>query len=249
MDPVQLGLRAKSSAGPSGALSGDVTDEELDPFQILALSLSRSRPRTAPESRKEVEVVSHILPRVPNLPDGSMTYVELATPRGTPEVRVDTSPRRRPGPPKVSRLGLGTPPWIYSQQAAFDGPSQLSREAAAAKQMALQRHRQSRSCTPARPKEEPLFQAKKELLFHAKEEPLFQAVKTPTPFASVLSSRQRLRQRHPREGSSGDPLAGSPFSKDAQLDPLCQRLGIYDAQQVRLSRRFAVVAAGWQNTQ
>lgn len=206
-----------SGVGPGRILAGSWAG----PGKVLG--------RNALGSRK-VEDVNFQL-HVTDFLSATMTDVEL----------VEASPRRLgPWPPKASRLELGTPHWICSQGAAFDGPSQLSCEAAAAKQMALKRHRRPKSCTPAGPNVEPFFQGTP----NVEPQPLFKPLKKPTPFAcgglAVLSSRQQVRQRHPKERSGGDPLAGNPFSKDAQLDPLCQTLGMYDAQWVRHSRRFAV---------
>jgi len=229
MDDSHLGSHVQSTVEHPGTLDDD-DDAHIKLLREWALSLSR--PMTAPESMDEAENISHVLLRLPKRPLSTPTHSELAPFRATPEAPVETGLwQRGQWPPKVSQLGPEKPPWKEGRKTALAGQSKLSHEAAVAKQRALNRHRRPRSCTPAKQ----ITKQIKEPFFH------FESVKTPTPFThgpAVLSSWQRPRQRHPTQGSGGDPLAGSPFGKDAQLDPLSQRLGIYDAQWVSSSRRF-----------
>lgn len=205
MDDSQTGSHARSPSELASAVSEDGINVNLDLLRDWALSLSRQR--TSSTTRTEREGISHIILRDPKLPDGDMPRQNLVLPL---DAVVVPSRRGRQRPPKASRLGPVTPPWMEGQHAAIDD-SQLARAAAAAKKEKLTRYRRPRSALAARANEQ-----------------IFETKKSPSPFPQRPAIPHQLRRRHLLVGT--DLFAGSPFSTDAQLDPLTQKVGIYNVQ-------------------
>jgi len=204
-----LGSPLRWSSELSSPPSRDGMSVHIDLLRDWALSRQTSNSR----AMTELEEISHIILRSPKLPDGDMPLPDMMQQLDVIEASSKRGFRQsQHWPPRVSRLGAATPPWMEGRQTAIVGLSQLARPAVVAKQVELKRPQRPRSAREAR----------------ATVETIVEPRRSPRPFLISAAPSSQPRRRHLIVGN--DLFAGSPFSTDAQLDPLTQRIGIYNVQ-------------------
>lgn len=210
-------------------LSSADTAGEVDPEMRIAMlrkwALSLATPSTAPV---QLEDLGLILPPL-RAPKEHLVGGWLAQ-ACTPEVpSAEKAELERAWPPKVSQLGhMALVP--ASGCLALDGPSKLSIATAAAKGAAMKGRSRLKIAWAKKSTSEERSQVKK------MEEVTGTPHRRHRPThieGSAARSETVLRPsgRTPIRGS--DPMAGSLFARDAELDPICRRSGIYNAQFVK----------------
>jgi len=181
-----------------------------------------ARSLCSPQRGRELEDVRLVLPPLRTLKEYPLGMVDISP----PACAANWEGRIRA--PKVSQLGSIEPAWTQDTPV-LDGPSELTEATSAANRAIMDEP----LCLGVMPLE---FRQKGSLL--AASSASSSAARGSRP---LLRSRTIVKPdgRPPVRGC--DPMAGGLFSRDAQLDHVSLRKGLYDAQLIggpRRTRRY-----------